>query len=505
MAISKSDFGFNEKKQYVIEEILIKPECYNREVLCYQLEHPEEIVVNDKGEMAWITDGEFNKGWFVQHKYENEQITEENFIVILAPPVLMAICMGRYDLVNSLIESGYATTKQYPGLHIDEISGLCINMGRTVPLRFLLGQFVMGDPHMPNALRLDLWHQLAQEKRKFSKENKVRRQQAVNFSHIRFEGDICMDMFGSASVYRKTFLKTLTLIGKKRPRYLKNIVNNNLDNFFSGNGLGVCCQVMQILLKLVPLSDCNKIKLLRMMEFKDGFIVENMDSLSFLYERIGQYYKKNEALRNAFFEFVLENYMSYYSHYDNRFGKRQDESLEKKLLALLRKYLPKDFYFHQLLIQVVKWCSFNREQYRIVLDGNELCFAFRIYKILTNKKIVLDNTIVFRDSSIDLPQDLQKQPDVSNENMVFENIVYLKEINHNEWIQLVEQFSYDDSLPLNWLQIHVLKSCGEDMLIFTMKRGLFRGKHIDAALEYCMSHKELYHMIPCITAFRKLR
>lgn len=91
-------------------------------------------------------------------------------MTILAPPLLMALCIRRYDLVEGLLKAGYSTVTEDSSRYVFEARGWCV-MGDASHL-FTIGQFIMGDPEMPDALRLLLWHQSAEERRRISKQMK---------------------------------------------------------------------------------------------------------------------------------------------------------------------------------------------------------------------------------------------------------------------------------------------------------------------------------------------
>ena len=484
--------------QYVKDEILNHPGCFHTEALLYQLENPSEISLNTKGQMAWVTCEKVEDELTAEQAWHDSQVVRECHWVFLAPPVLMALCMQRYDLVKGLVEAGYSTIAIREGIWEEELSGTYVIPEVSFELRFSLGQFIMGDPDMPDELRLYLWQQLAKEKKEYSKKSKKRRKKVIDFSDFRFQENICAVLFRPLGAYEDTFFRTLKMIAKEKPRYLKNIIGNNLSNLFQYNDVEFQIKLMQVLLTDIVRTDSQKMKLIQLMYcfFKvPGEYADSRENMVRLYSKQEKYYKENDRLRESFFYALLKDYIGCNACDDWQYRFEPLDLHDKKVLGLLRRFLPKDVTFKRILMEVAEARSgFAPPYIEYHMNNKKLQFAFRLYKLITRKAIVLDSSVVFaKQTGIVSYVPTKRKTDT----------IHLREVNRNEWLQLVDWFSYDDSEPLNGLQKHILEHCGEDMLIFTMKRGLLRGKHMEAALEYCMGQEELYCKVPCIMAFTK--
>lgn len=487
-----SNTNWEDDVLYVKNHILSCPEKYNTQRVYEQLEHPSGITLNKWGHMEWVAHKKISNEWINENLWKNCRVEDYANQVIQAPPVLMALCVGQYDLVKDLVEAGFPTIEiqSNPVLGksnaaAKELTGRCV-IAETI-FRFTLGQFIMCDPDMPNDLRLYLWNRIAEEKKRFGKENGTRRGKVIDFTSFPLNWGINSVMFDrlekDSGKCSETFLNTLKMIESKRPRYLKNIIGRDMQVLLRDNDMEFQMKLIFFLLEKVARTDEQRVRLLEFQNCFDDAFVDNAgwykdstEDIILFYRKVAKYYKENDTLKKSFFYTLLGEYLRWYDKVVMVF-----EQDVKKIELLLRKFLPEEFTLKTFL-------NFAQGYMKPSNADDKLCLFFQIYKRLTKKSLVLD---------WDFTQ-------IEGGKTIFHNaLANCIKSDSASWLECVDRFVFDDSKPLNSLQMHILENCGEDLLFLTLKRGLFRGKQIETALEYCISDEKLHHLVPCMIAFFK--
>lgn len=459
--------------------------------IVYQLEHPEKIVLDKQGDMY----GRVSLAWN-HHRNNFMDMLQYDFssdtpVTILAPPLLMALCIRRYDLVEGLLKAGYTTVTEYNARHVSEAIGWCV-MGETTHL-FTIGQFIMGDPDMPDALRLLLWHQSAEERRRISKQRKQPRGKLFDFSTFDFEHGFASILFckygEKENTYFKTFMHTLKLVAKRRPRYLKNIVDENWKRMMCFNNYKHYEKIMGVLLHDVPLSEKMKCRLLELdclPEIPTLHVgIKELAAATELLYKLKPYYK-SERSKRALLDFGIKIYLLYQVSNDYIRADARRQKVEDKLVRLLRGCKARELSLSSYLL--------------MFRSGNVVCsdwFAkiLQSYRTVTGRKVVFDASIDVRE--VEPVVYLQQQYIHREKKQV---VVDINE--QTDWVEYIDSYEYSDPKELGTVQKQILKRCGQDMLLFAIRRKLLRGKQFDSAIAYCMSETELQPKVPCLLAYR---
>ena len=492
MAFSNEfDVGKNIVLQYK-NNVLNNPEKHDRKNICHQLENPSQIILNQDGEMAWIAHIAMDAEQVGNQMYEKKEINVSTQ-VFLAPPILMALCVKRYDLVKGLVEAGYSTVnivdkKVCCQKWLEELVGSCVI--EDCIFKISLGQFILGDPDMPDDLRLYLWHQVAAEKTQLSKVNRKPRGKVIDFFKISPQSDICACFFGSktsnVSLYPETIFKSLNMIFEKRPRYLKNIISDDWAHILQYEDCDFTRKLVFFLLEKVVYRDKQKRYILKLHSCKP-MVYPKVEWLkiwvNFDYQ-IEKYFREKEALRKEFLRYILLQYQNYIIDCNDDIEFTFQNPNEKKVLRLIKKYAKDNITIRQFLGIFVEYLT-------LVKGG--LDEVLKLYKEITGRRIVMDDSVIFEESQSFFSPKIEDHGGPLCIGFGY----YPKWF---KWIEYVDSFSYDDSLPLNELQKHILQTGGPDWLMFSMRRGLLQGKHKEAALEFCMEKEELHAVIPCIMA-----
>ncbi len=482
--------------QHSEKEALKNPEQFCKEAIIHQLENPSEIILNDEGEMLWIVD----------NKLYNNFVIGGGQVFLSAPPVLMAVVMKRYDLVKRLIEeNNYKIATRGEGWVVDLIGSLKSDSGFYIE-KVCLGKFIMADNDMPDELRIYLIQKVFKEKKEFEKKTNCKNFSLFNFADYRVVNNpFERETFTNPNMDEKVFFRVLKIIADKEPEILNEIIDNEIAKVFQESDIEFQKKLLHMLLTEVVETDSQKINIIQMPEcsYDLGSSNDSLWQIPFIYKDEAKYYRENDKLRHGFFSGVFGNLIKCILQRRNTleylYKKESLESLEnlisESILKLLRKFLPKDFTLERSLLKV----AVMREVYltnrtmseftEFHVFGMDLELAFGLYKMLTRKSVILDDSIVLKtEKGIELEIESTRNKFIIRDN-------------DTDWIRMVEKFSYEDSKPINEIQKYILSNCGIDMLIFTIKRGLLQGKHIEAAIKYCMKYKTLQRNIPGIIAF----
>ena len=70
------------------------------------------------------------------------------------------------------------------------------------------------------------------------------------------------------------------------------------------------------------------------------------------------------------------------------------------------------------------------------------------------------------------------------------------------WLNIVSKFSFDEEKPLDnrqWVMLY----CKESRLLsMACSKGMFRGKHLSLATEFCLEHEGYREFIPCLLSYK---
>ena len=105
----------------------------------------------------------------VKRLYNPIEITGSHSIVIIAPPVLMALCLGRYESLEGVLEE------------FDEISfyGRLLTTNQEC-YGVNIGEYILFDNNIPDRIKLLIWRLVLLKKREIAKKTKGQ----VNYIHF---------------------------------------------------------------------------------------------------------------------------------------------------------------------------------------------------------------------------------------------------------------------------------------------------------------------------------
>lgn len=457
--------------------------------IVYQLEHSSEIVLDDKGNMHGRLYLAIDEGAFNPMTADPFDSAQGMGVTVQASPILMAILLKRYDLVKGLIEQGFPAAAENTKWSTFELIGCC-KIGDFEHL-FTLGQFIMGDPDMPDELRLFLWQHSAEDMKKKSKQAKRPRGKVIDFSWFDFDMGFAFGFFNklgkAENIFFKTFMHSLKLFAKKRPHYLKNIIDESWRRIMCFTCFRYFEQIMEILLRHVPLSEKMKCRLVKG-DFSAYVPTRHVGSAELarvaeLLSKLKPYYQ-SDRLKRALLEFGTKIYL-YYKTGNGFFreeSKRQKD--EEKYVRLLRGFKAREMSLSSCLLLFQSTNITNSDWFSKVLQA---------YKTVTGRKVVFDESIEVRDVE---PVVYFKQPYIKQQNDKI--IVNIHE--QTDWVEYVDSYAYSNMNELSSVQKIILKRCGEDMLLFAIRRKLLHGKQLDLAIAYCLEQENLRARIPCLLA-----
>ncbi len=472
----------------------LKPDSdnvFNLKTICYQLEHPSEIIVNNKGEMYCLAERKINQTWIFDRLAMGITRDYKSGHIYCAPPVLMALCIQRYDLAYKLIKSGYSTVIKDQLCKTIELQGTCVIRGAAFP--FTIGQFIMGDPDMPDDLRLYLWHQIAQEKKQDAKIQGQPVGKVIDFGKFDFNENFCTCLFGgrnkNQNLYYVTFIKSLKMIAESRKRYLKNIVCDGWREILTYTDFQSYSELVCILLENVIVSEKQKLRLIQLdyinsmcklfMDLKD------LDKMATFLCKIEPYFR-GENLKKAFFKFVVSIFLRYKLGMNLMREDSRRKQLESKIMRLIKRYVIKDFTLSQFLMLCRNCEVVPPDWFKIILVQ---------YRNITGHKIILDGTVGFVRMAVFENQRIRMEG----------NTVMVDIADDDSWVEYVDRFSYSDGETVNTVQEFILRKSGQDMLLYAMRRKLFQDTQLESVIDYCMWEQLLQSKIPCILAYKNRR
>ncbi len=493
----------NPDVEYVHNNILNDPSCYTTNKLRAQLEDPETIVTNMQGEMAWITLGLLEKKFvecdssLTNNRSLFESVDEElSTQVVLAPPVLMAVVAGFYDLVEPLLQYGHTTMSIFDNNIIGEQTGRIIACSSTYSVA--LGEYILDDPYMPDELRLCLLDHMKQELQRSEKDTDVEINLGINVmkcvsslrelhEQLMRRGIIPKSEYHSC----EQLMNSLRLIINERPGFLQAITTQwssmlarRWDSTFSN-------KLVCLLLESFELTNIQKKQLLDMYhcfqrhDEDDNFenIIEELEKpdLSF-YKDIVKYYQEDPDLERYFAEILLYlcvEWEDYCIEFNTTFSETKGE-LDECFVRFAKRCLPKDYGLDSFF-------SIELGDKNICCLFNHMAAAIKAYRKVVNSRIQMNEQVSFETWY------------TARSSCMFDWIISPKA--EYQWLKSIDEFSFDDKAPLNGWQKVLLSQNSEDLFEWTLSRGLLRGKHIEEAMNYCMYRKDKHNRIPCIMAY----
>ncbi len=249
-----------------------------------------------------------------------------------APPLLLAVCMGLYDIARNLMECGCSTVRLDEEGNMVDLRGIC-KIGDQEGY-ISLGQYIMGDPNMPDEFRLYLWRKIAKEKKEHDNIYCQKCGKVIDFSYICFDcNDICAKLFSDAesismtmsTVFETTVLKTISMISEKAPDYLRIVFCDNWFNLISNNCSGVSYEIAKIMLEKVLTTDSQRINMIELLsekaKYSDWKSDEFRPDIGFgrrwivCYANIAKYYVRNSVLWTTFLNCMVKDYLKIYRYY----------------------------------------------------------------------------------------------------------------------------------------------------------------------------------------------
>lgn len=506
----------NPQVDYVNKTILVTPERYTTEKLRSALEHPETIQVNMQGEMAWVTHRLLDKEYI--ERYRRFQLQDPCFApeeedwntqVVLAPPVLIALMAGFYDLVDPLLEAGFGVTAMFDNVVIGEQTGEIVTGGMSFSVK--LGEYLLDDPNMPDDLRLRLWDRFVKETKEGTKT--VQSVAEIDFSTIllSFNGVHEQLFKKNASSedecpLQNQMLKSFRLFIKERPGFLLEITSHQWPILLKRCiGSGFARNLAQLLLDELELSKEQKKEILNLYHGvqkivnQDSFMLMGKENILDMveediqfYRHIAKYYQEDAELKKFFAESLLYLCIrreDYCNDVCDMFGKK-DDKLYSELVKVVKEYLPKEYgldSFMCLQLGDQNICS-------MYIDMNVL---IKTYRKIVGGPIRLDNKISFADWCKERSHTVFE---AFHKEMPRDEEFVASSPPEHQWLGYVDEFCFDDNSSLNsWQKVLLLQESSE-LLELAISRGLFSDQLIEEALRYCLKRKETYGKIPCIIA-----
>lgn len=424
---------------------------------------------------------------------------------VCAPPVLMALYLGRYDLVKGLVESGEQLTAEMTNdilqiKNVNPIIGYIITAAEE-GMQFTIGHYIMGDPNMPDELRLYLWTMTAgrmhkqigdYRKEKGYSEIYTKIPLPVEFGYFTFDSadDVGLKLFRKQE-YIDTFLHSLKVMGERRRRYFEDIPNANWRDIIGNGDNRISIPATIILLEQGLYGEENLKK--RIISEYLTYRIEGFGPLHSweldMYEEIHKHYE-SEDLEYIYYALLINRYVHLQELKKQgiiltRGKKRSKENnlLEDRLWSMIKKIYPVDQPLNHLLSLPTadKDCAGTTFLSKVRDAG----ILMEMYKKLTQKPVIIDE---------------------SCSNLMIRDEDYLSDEDGHYltkfiWLEKVDSFSYDESEPLGKLQLLFIYHKSLDIFALATRKGLLKGRHSDKAIEYCLENEGLLNKIPCIVAY----
>lgn len=486
-------------KEYQIEKILLNKGEYSKDKVIMQLENPETIELNDKGCMVCVLLDEGIEHFssmrqYIKRLYDDDRSLISSEPVYFASPIMMALLMERYDLVEPLLETGFSLICKDFGVTEEKVTIIINGCIRYVSL----GQFIMGDPHMPDSLRILFWKKLQDIKLQFNNDNEV-----ICFDDFIFiqPFDVGLDLFNrdndnQVCKYQGTILKTMSFFAEEIPQYADTLKLSNWINWLKNKDISFLMDLLKVLFdKILHTNDQKKVFLgwiespLMNSDFPQAVDVKDVN----IYSYIQQYYQDSIDLQQAFFNSLLKCY--WHSVWLNdEFNIILGSTPLKELIKLIKKVIPEKYSFDDFTNGI-----FDDSNHYPIIDLNKICWCF--------KQISNESICIYDDSLIGKYNVKSAEEQFRANSLLGNGWTYMTppepdvDCKDYEWMSLVDEFSFDEARPLNNIQKHFLEQGEQDTMIIAMEKGMLKDKHIDKAITYCMCNKGCSEMIPCLVAF----
>lgn len=460
---------------------------------------------------------------FQQDESDLIQVVDVNYIA--ASPVLMALYLGRYDLVKPLVEAGHPLLVTYTNyaldtLHHREYEGYLFYRdyisNEYVDKKFTIGQYVMGDPHMPDELRLYLWtamagqiHRNKQEKAKtnhLSWEEKLLNP-PIEFSYFTFleETDLGVSFFGQDE-YINTFISSLKLFGRRRRRYFAETPDNGWAGILNMEVKKVALEALKIMVAEGFGSHGNYRRwtvekyLTRDYEFHP---TDSLETAVYLEPwELDKYVELKDLCYKAGLEYqyvtlLIKRYIDTKTYIGNikqnmsakNFNKLKHPTLHR-LKDMIKEVIPNDMSFGDFAYRT---CGENWGSYSLcfIIDICDSAMIMDAYKEITNLPVIIDDHSI---SNLPNRQTYLRDDDCDDE-------VYELKLGKVDWLERVDRFCLKRGIELNHLQRSILKQDSHDILALALRKGLYEGSYADLAIEFCIKNERYMGKIPCIVAY----
>ncbi len=441
-------------------------------------------------------------------------------IVYKAQPVMLSICMKRYDITRRLIDAGYPVTRCVHNGQISNIVGCCRVRNPIVGSEwdgleygeyyiFDLPRMILGSLDMPDDIRLLLWRRIKEEKERYWKEKGYPQGHVFDMEDDSDRKPNAIVGFGpdlnpqeKSRLYHEQVIKTLELFARETPEFLEEFIRWDIM-FFLGKTTEIFCNnLIKFFLEKVAHTLEQRIILLhayhRMSKFC-GEIYYMQEGFGYnwvhLYMDIKVYYQ-DENLREFFYYCLLQEAIrSYEENYYRYEGWSQEmKESEGLLLDLIKEVQPPSITF-EAFVKLLENLLFDRniessiyfDQYDWEKDVDEkyrenLDYGVHLYEALYDQKV--------------LPNNVEKKHALEND----ESQHHCKHI-VIDWLNSVKQFVFDENNKLNTKQLFVLSCKDCDILTVALQTGLFSGVYWNKAVECCMEDADLRFLVPCFMAY----
>lgn len=486
------------------------------------LEYPSEIRLDSNGMMECVIkkNGQcFMPDFenlliikrFENNKWFEEELLEAEYIVIKAPPILMALCLGRSDLVKYLIDTAYPAKEKLK--YIELCGSLEYKFGNhdTIVADISVGEYIFFDNNISDDIKLNILRHMLINKRLKSKNQK----KSIDETWLNLiEKNHSFYTYFYERKYIEEFIKTFKMIYTRKPRYIRNMITKKqYCEFISCFDIKIQSEFWLYVLENIVKSESQRYRLFKIIllnmnktlvieDEKSNYISEIFGIVTKFYRKADKYYKESEKLQRVFLCAVIRNYFRLrqilYHNNDMSYHCSDElfcDSFENGIKMLIRKNTPNDCSFKEFARIVLNaLSSLSPRGYGVFVSDieeiSESIFIMQLYKKICGGEIIIDSSFIF---SVYLWNSYPCK--------IIDSDKILITIDRElaEYLSLADRYCFDDRLPLNELQKQILYE-EETVVISEMKKDVYRGNHVSEAIEYAYT-ADKYDLIPCIVAF----
>lgn len=378
MSMEVVSMYLNLKNHYQIDDVREKSLCSFRNDLQRKIDNPEDYC-REK-----VEDRLRNCISLKEIDNRDIKLVNKNGYIYIAPPVLMAMCIGQYQLAQDLVEKGYPTICS--GEELGSRKGMSDVKRSIVDARgyvcgenykdgfhmsfypISLGQYVFWDEHMSEELRLYFWNHVHKEKEDYSRHHNIYCEKVFDFGMIFEQGKNIERGLGESHRLSRQVLDCLCFFQKYNPDSLNHIFDSSWERIFDIFLEKSQEELAFFLLDYVLESDQDKLELLSIVgdmqkcgdpNSNSPFVPTNEFGKLWVhfYKKMCTYYMDDVILREQFFVSLVYDYIKIYRSYDSLpfvIRSKEGEEYEKQFISILKSVMPSAMSFEKLLFLLTK-------------------------------------------------------------------------------------------------------------------------------------------------------